>query len=263
MPASIERLSANRDLNGMVRALRSRSDPQRREDAVHALGRWGDSDVYPWLLKAVLYDDDALVRQAARQVLREHLGAALDLALQVESSGQPEEQPWLVEEEGEDGTGGEDGVDEEEGLSAQEAEELRGLILVAREEPNPTVRIRAIQALGKISNLHAIRTLASLALHEADDRVQRAAYDALEGTFGEDLPAFLASLEDETELEADEDADAEPLRMDPADYYAEPSNRWDSPAGVVNEEKAHTVMWVLIGVSLLVVVFLLIVGLGG
>ena len=107
MPASIERLSANRDLNGMVRALRSRSDPQRREDAVHALGRWGDSDVYPWLLKAVLYDDDALVRQAARQVLREHLGAALDLALQVESSGQPEEQPWLVEE-GEDGIPGDE-----------------------------------------------------------------------------------------------------------------------------------------------------------
>ncbi len=260
MPASIEHLSANRDLNGMVRALRSRSDPQRREDAARALGRWGDSDVYPWLLKAVLYDDDALVRQAARQVLREHLGAALDLALQVESSGEPEEQPWLVEE-GEDGTGGEDGVDEEEGLSAQEAEELRGLILVAREEPNPTVRIRAIQALGKISNLHAIRTLASLALHEADDRVQRAAYDALEGTFGEDLPAFLASLEDEEPTEPEEDEGAEPLRMDPADYYADPTNTWDSPAGVVDEEKAHTVVWVLIGVSLLVVAFLLVLGL--
>ena len=258
MPASIERLLTNRDLNGMVRALRSRSDPQRREDAARALGRWGDSEVYPWLLKAVLYDDDALVRQAARQVLREHLGAALDLALQVESSGQPEEQPWLVEEV-EGGSAGEDGFDEEEGLSAQEAEELRGLILVAREEPNPTVRIRAIQALGKISNLHAIRTLASLALHEADDRVQRAAYDALEGTFGEDLPAFLASLEDEAESEEDEGA--EPLRMDPADYYADPSNTWDSPAGVVDEEKAHTVVWVLIGVSLLVVAFLLVLGL--
>ena len=257
MPASIERLFANRDLHGMARALRSRSDPQRREDAVRALGRWGDSDVYPWLLKAVLYDDDALVRQVARQVLREHLGAALDLALQVESSGGPEEQPWLVEEEAESEAGGEDLMDAEEGLSAQEAEELRGLILVAREEPNPTVRIRAIQALGKISNLHAIRTLASLALHEVDDRVQRAAYDALEDTFGEDLPAFLASLEDEAEPEQDEDA--EPLPLDPTD----PSQAWDSPAGVVNEEKAHTVVWVLMGVSLFVVAFLLILGLSG
>ncbi len=253
MPASIERLFANRDLHGMVRALRSFSDPQRREEAARALGRWGDSEVYPWLLKAVLYDDDALVRQAARQVLHEHLGAALDLALQVESSGGPEEQPWLVDEE----VGSEDLTDTEEGLSAQEAEDLRGLILVAREEPNPAVRIRAIQSLGKISNLQAIRTLASLALHEADDRVQRAAYDALEGTFGEDLPAFLASLEDEAE--PDQAEDAEPLPLDPTD----PSQAWDSPAGVVNEEKAHTVVWVLMGVSLLVVVFLLILGLSG
>ena len=256
MPASIERLFTNRDLHGMVRALRSRSDPQRREDAVRALGRWGDSEVYSWLLKAVLYDDDALVRQAARQVLREHLGAALDLALQVESSGGPEEQPWLVEEaEGE--ANSDDLTDEEDGLSAQEAEELRGLMLVAREESNPTVRIRAIQALGKISNLHAIRTLASLALHETDDRVQRAAYDALEDTFGEDLPAFLASLEAEAEPEQEEDA--EPLPLDPTD----PSQAWESPAGVVNEEKAHTVVWVLIGVSIFVVAFLLILGLSG
>ncbi len=254
MPASIERLSAKRDLNGMVRALRSRSDPQRREDAARALGRWGNSDVYPWLLKAVLYDDDALVRQAARQVLREQLGAALDLALQVESSAEPEEQPWLVEE-GEVGTGGEDGGNEENGLSAQEAEDLRGLILVAREEPNPTVRIRAIQALGKISNLHAIRTLASMALHEADDRVQRAAYNALEGTFGDDLPAFLASLEDGEPPELEEDGEMLPL------HPIDPSHAWDSPAGVVNEEKAHMVVWVLIGVSLLVVVLLFGLGL--
>jgi len=32
---------------------------------------------------------------------------------------------------------------------------------------------------------------------------------------------------------------------------------------VVNEEKAHTVVWVLIGVSLFVVAFLLILGLSG
>lgn len=203
------------DLDDLLEELRCPRDAQHRRQAAQALGALaGDLTVVPWLLNAVLHDPDALVQRAARDTLRDLIGGNLEDALRLEAGGETLADPWLadhciLDEHHVSGMPEEWlGEDESGGMNAQQGELLHGLTLVVRGEPNPALRIKAVQALGKIPDMEAIRVLAELANSEAEEPVRAAARVVLEQRFGEDLPGLLdfyrRDWEDEDGSEAEE-----------------------------------------------------------
>ena len=239
----IRSLKADGDLDGLVGWLRDPMDPMVREEAALALGELGNLDVTESLIRSHLEDPNEEVRKIARQALESLVGSQTDLAIAAYRSGPVETDPWLVdysdhaEEESDDEENWEEmaGDDLMENLAA-EGDELRpelevdperaqwdrqnldGLIAVLRNENDPTLRLRAIQALQHSSNIHAISFLAQTALYNDDPDLRAAAQSALEARFGDDAPGIIEGYREadlNKELLADEDEEVDEEEEEP------------------------------------------------
>ncbi len=287
----IDTLLEAEDIPGLVVELRCRDHPQHRMLALAALGRMDDSAVIPWLLKAALYDPDLALRAGAMNVLKDRLMGEMEMALRVEASGAPDEDPWLMDCHGEpSGThpsptltdwlaqfNETDLTDEEnppDGIdlvganvptwqdTAAEEDELNGLFILAMGGSDLQMRLRAIRALGRFTQPGSNRALASLALYDVEPEVQVAAREVLEEKFGDDLPEFLESIQLELQLsggvefqlaedEEDEPQD-EPLQFPRAAQYPSAPVSAPQPSPVIQEERLPVLLWVAIGIAMMV-----------
>ncbi len=235
------------NLDGLLQILRQPGEPILRARAARALGRMGELEAAEALTGAAINDPDPDVRQAARLALHDLLGDQAELALSVAQSGGEREENWLIRPEDDQledpafssGSPGEGLVD---------YQTLRGLILIARGDPNCELRMKAVASLGRVSDLNAIRALAELALWDEDEGVREAAEDALRGRFGERLPGVLEGYRREVMGEEDEESFAAAAR--PYSLFPEREQGPETPP-VHKEETASTV-----GCLLLVFLFL-------
>jgi HEAT repeat protein len=255
-----------RDMYGLVSLLRSPADPVLRIRSAQALGELGDLEATEFLARSYLQDPDLEVREAARLALHDLVGSQADFAISSYRNGPQDSDAWLqdvslsVGEDGEfeDETEWEEveGVEEPSDLAETDPEQplglpaanpaqsrwdeenLPGLIAVLTHESDPAMRMRAIRALKRSSDMRAIAALAQTSLWGDDESVRQAARQALEDRFGDDSADIIESyreggpeLEDlsEEEDEQEEGASAagpglaypEPLQASPPSSYAE------------------------------------------
>jgi hypothetical protein len=230
------------NISTLLLELRCEQDPTHRLQAAQVLSEMRDSSIIPWLLEAAVNEPDAEVKREVMAILRDWIGADLDLALQVEASGAERADPWLVdvhadiqeqetdgelwmdqgedfedeveddeEQEDEDQQSGEpDFADfSEDSLTFEEHEEIRGLIMVAAGEGNPELRRRAVRALGKYTTLNVVEVLAALAAGDDQPVVRQAARQTLQNRFGDNLTRILAGMGVEVDLLEQTEAEEE------------------------------------------------------
>jgi len=235
----IRSLKADHDLDGLVHWLRNPIDPLNREEAAIALGELGDLKAVDALIRAHLEDPNEEVQEIAYEALESLVGAQVDLAVSTYRSGPADTDSWLLDysdEKGEEPGEDEDWeevpsdelmeyladdqskpeIDDEVDLEQVkwDRQNLDGLIAVLRNEKDPNLRMRAIQALQHSSNIHAISFLAQTALYNDDEELRIAAKTALHNRFGDDADGLIESYrdatleaeDDETEVEEGEDA---------------------------------------------------------
>jgi hypothetical protein len=209
----VNRMLEDRDLFGLMEALRYPGDPDVRMKAAGALGEIGDLRSVESMLRSCIQDPDEYVKQAARSALSQILGNEAKLAL---AAYLPPDEPWIqetpqsssrvielgegepagIEDESVTGAGDLDFDEElEEKLDDQEIRweesDIPGLIAVIRTDHSRTKRIEAIRALSQIGNMRAIDALASIAIWSEESRLRREANQALQGIYGDDLEEVL------------------------------------------------------------------------
>ena len=192
----IQSLLADRDLNGLVAALRSPSDAGLRTQAARALGEMDDIDATESLIRSVLEDPEPLVKAAARQALQALHGNRSELVVASYRGGPPEVDEWLVEPEMEDFD-----------PSIPDAD-IDGLLLVVSHESNPAIREKAIRALEHISDTRSTDMLVYLSLYSEDSSIRSAAREVLQAHFG-DQAAEIIQAADANSDEAEEWSDEE------------------------------------------------------
>lgn len=241
----MDRIEAMREygnLEGLLQLLRQKDDPTARIRAARALGQLGELEAAGALTGASLNDPDPEVRQAARLALHDLLGDQAELVLSLEEVSGERDENWLNSS----GVGGAAGIQEEEPGGFTDYETLRGLIMIARGDPNRELRLRAAQSLGHKSDMTAIRALAELALWDEDEGIRATAENTLSARFGEKLPDVLEGYRREMMGEEDEFGEYEPY----SPYASQPdtSSSWD--AAPARKEEAAS------GIGCLLLVFL-------
>lgn len=179
----IQSLIDAKDMEGLIRALRYPADSEIRTQAAQGLAILHDVKAAESLIRSTLEDPDADVRKAASLALMDLLGSqTAQNALDAFSIDSADDLPWIGEQEQPativDTTG-------------WRLEDIGGLIAVLTNEPNSDLKLKAIRALQDVHNTRALDVLTLTALWDEDDRVQQAAREALEGFFGDHLPAIL------------------------------------------------------------------------
>ena len=224
---NVRRLVDDRDVHGLVQALRYPEDPEIRAQAAQALGKLGKVKPVESLIRSYLQDPDLDAREAALDALHQIIGGEADLAIsaytlpedtwiedKIESSqpllaemeepvGSDEENPSDedIEEEDEDDED-EDDLDEGEEQDPQAGgkeetiwseNDIQALLSVIRLDHSRRKRRKAIQALSQIPNTRAIDALASIALWSEEKWLRQAAHEALSGVYGDSLAEVLQS----------------------------------------------------------------------
>lgn len=243
------------NLDGLLQVLRQNVDPALRARAARAIGQMEELEAAEPLTGAALNDPDASVRQEARLALHDLLGDQADLVLRLAETSGERDEPWLEPEvdqpaEGElSSPAHHDSGDPHPGFADYET--LRGLILIARGDPNRELRLRAAASLGNMSDMTAIRALADLALWDDDEGIRQAAESALASRFGEKLPEVLEGYRQEFEGGEDEFPEMESRPPYASQPKADPS--WNS----IPERKQESASTI----GCLLLVFLLLAGL--
>lgn len=252
----IESLRKNRNVDGLLDELTCEEYPEHRIQAAQALVEIDRNESLSWLLDAVLYDPDPEVSQSVRDLLKGFLGSDLELALKVEASGGAPDEPWLEKchEEPEWITdealeSGDFVLEDTHTVTAQEVQEMHGMLAVLRGETNPDLRIRAIHALQHLPDIGVVQALADVALSEPDERVRQAARSVLQKHFGDDLDDLLNTYRSSEDVE--EEAVEEAI-----DLIESPVNT----SSVIQEEKQPVWLWILLGIGVVVAAFLLLRG---
>lgn len=193
------------NLEGLLQILRHPGEPALRARAARALGQMGELEAAEALTGAALQDPDPDVRRAARLALHDLLGDQAELALRVAQSGSDADEDWLAAPDA--GSSLDPAfAGEPAGEGLIDYQTLRGLIMIARGDPNRELRLKAVASLGRVSDMTAVRALAELALWDEDEGVRLAAREVLRGRFGERTPAVLEGYRREVMGEDDEGA---------------------------------------------------------
>jgi len=271
----VEALLKDKDLEGLMQALRYPGSPLTRAQAAQALGQLNNSLAVESLIRATQLDPVAEVQAAARQALEDMFGNNAQNVIQAYPI-YADEEPWIVEkeavdpveklesEEEEDGwSEGEeddqededqDEEDQDEGESgdAEEVEndwttdDLGPLITILRSERDPRLRLRAARALGKLgaSNMHAVEALAATALWGEKPSVRAAALQALVKNYGDEdtehlLDTFRQMQSGQSDPQANPEAD-----QDDGEFEGEPetdaSGGWNNPAPALPQPIPYT-----------------------
>jgi len=270
----IEELRKDKDLQGLIKALRYPGSPLTRAQAAQALGQLNNSLAVESLIRSSQLDPVSEVQAAARQALEEMFGNNAQNVIQAYPI-YGDEEPWIVEkgavdpveelesEEEDDASAGEDDdVDdedqddedqgEEEDQDADEAEsgwtadDLGPLITILRSERDPRLRLRAAKALGKLgaTNMHAVEALAATALWGEKPSVRAAALQALVKNFGdEDTEHLLDTFRQMQSGQADPQANPDVDQVDgefEGEPESDPAAGWNSPAPILPQPIPYT-----------------------
>ena len=225
------------------------------------------------LLEAIFQDPSQEVRDAAFEALKNLVGPDTS-RLAMKSYG---EEPAPLGEASKEETPGEE--DEDLGDVRWEASDVVGLSNIISAENDPQRRIKAVRAMGTIAHMDAVNYLVYVALWEEDDAVRKAAYDALQERYGDDLDNFLAeerkaqlasegmTEEDIVEVE-DEDLEEESMVMleslalqeSPATAQKYPSlSKMAASSPVIQEENpGKGFLMALVGVAVVVLILYLL-----
>ncbi len=217
----INRLYADRDLPGLLSALRFPRDPTIRMQAARSLGEIGSLRAVESLLRSHFQDPEITVRSAAHTALHQVLGTEAERAI---SAFVPPDEEWIDESLLMEAELEESEVDWNES-------DIQGLIAVVREDHDRQKRIKALQALSQIENTRAIDALASIATWSDESWLKHAARQALADVYGDDLDEILKSyrqsaLDAALPEEEDED-DGEEDYEDEDEFEDDGVDEWD------------------------------------
>jgi len=239
------------NVDGLLEFLHHKDDPALRARAARALGQMGELEVADALTGAALNDPDPGVCHAARLALHDLLGDQAELALKLAGTSGEDDESWCEAQvelpAGSETTDeGASPIDRDQG-GFTDYQTLRGLIIIARSDPNHELRLRAIQALATKTDLTAIHALAELTLWDEDEGVRVAAETALRTRFGDRLPEVLEGYRQEMMGDQEEEE-----FEDVSSWYSpfsEQEESWETPS-VHKKETAS-----IIGCLLLVFIF--------
>jgi hypothetical protein len=285
----VEELRKDKDLEGLMDALRYPGSALIRAQAAQALGQLNDSLAVESLIRSMRLDPAAEVQVMARQALEEMFGANAQNVIQAYPI-YLDEAPWIVETtagvletdtefeaEGDEGSDQDEGEQDEEEPDKQEngwtADDLGPLVTVLRSERDPRLRLRAARALGELgaTNIHAVEALAATALWGEVPSIRAAALQALVKIYGDEETDLLLgtfqemhSLQPDPQAALDADQDEEEIEGEPEkDTFAQglpPPIPYNQHEPVIRDEGAghlRQVLW--IGIILLVILGLVVV----
>ena len=298
MPYSIiALLKDDGDLDGLVKVLRNRADPDLRNEAADALGTMLNMEAVEPLARAFLQDPSLEVKKTARKALANLIGLDAETVIATYRHHLSTTGKW------EDG-GGDDSTSEEylqnvsirmneaglvddvetvagdsiesdqdQALSEWDQQNLEGMLTVLSHETNPKIRLQAIRALKNSNNMRAIETLSTIALQDDIPEIRQAARDVLVNRFGEDANAIIESyrvgspdeedLDEDLETEDEEPENDEETFQGPSDIPRTTSSFGNySPSSVIQEDRIGWKVILLILLGILIVggiAFLLIV----
>lgn len=193
----IQALLEEHDLHGLMAALRSPTNAELRLQAAQAMGDLQDFDATESLIRSTLEDPDLAVQTAARLALTSLHGNRSRLVIESYRAAPPHDEPWLLAPE------------MEEPLPMHMAEgdlsedDIHGLIQVVSHESNPTIRMKAIRALGQFGDTRASELLSYLARNGDSAAIRSAAREALEAHFGEQADDLIAAADLDLDLQDD------------------------------------------------------------
>ena len=228
---NIRRLVDDRDIYGLIKALRYPDDPEIRARAARALGKIGNVKTVESLIRSHLQDPDPGAQQAALDALHQIIGSEAELAISAYAlpdetwiedknvSSEQLQEDWEGSDSGEEKSpleedleeGGDDLEEEsEEDLDEEGQEEsvkqgletgeiswdendIHVLVATFRLDHSRKKRLKAIQALSLIPDTRAIDALASIALWSEEKRLCEAAREALSVIYGDSLEEVLQS----------------------------------------------------------------------
>jgi HEAT repeat protein len=177
-PPDVEKLKAEGDVKGLIKALGYQKDPRIRCRAADALGSFGDAGVVEFLMQA-LKDDSWTVRKAAAQSLGQMRDArAVEPFIAALEGGTEDVRKAAAKALGQIGD-----------VSAVEP------LLAALREDSWGVRAAAAGALALIGDVRAVGPLGDT-LRDADLGVREAAADALIRIGAPALELFVSALQD-------------------------------------------------------------------
>jgi HEAT repeat protein len=267
----VEELRKDKDLEGLMGALRYPGSASIRAQAAQALGQLNDSLAVESLIRSMRLDPAAEVQVMARQALEEMFGANAQNVIRAYPI-YPDEAPWIVETtagvpeadpELEDEGDEESGQDEEEQDEADQDEEepdeqengwtaddLGPLVTVLRSERDPRMRLRAARALGQLgaTNIHAVEALSATALWGERPSIRAAALQALVKIYGdEETDRLLETFQEMQSGQADpqaaqeadqgEDEDVEETEEEPE---TDPTARWNTQAQTITQPISYS-----------------------
>jgi hypothetical protein len=231
---NVRRLVDDRDVDGLIHALRYPEDPEIRARAAWGLGKIGTVKTVESLIRSHLQDPDPETQQAALDALHQIIGGETDLAIsaytlpedtwvedKIVSPNQPQEESEGSEPGDEENPVEEDLEDDGDDLDDDDLEEdeepeseagdsgeiiwsendIQALLSIIRVDHSRRKRLKAIQALSQIPNTRAIDALASITLWSEEKWLREAAREALSEIYGDSLDEVLQSYR-EASLEA-------------------------------------------------------------
>lgn len=246
-------LQEDRNIDGLLRELHCRQDPEHRKMAMQALNALHDAKAISGLLQSAMNEPDAELKGMVRQILKEWLAGDFELALRVEASGGSTEGPWLSdclweafapEPDAEDlftlandhqaedalapGDKNRSGAQNDQARFQwlQKAQNLDALVHELSCKREPGHRMKAAQALGELHEPEVIPWLLQAALYDPDEEVRATVHKILKEWLSVDYEAAL-------KIEASGGPPEEPhmneclwRRIEPG-YMAERRERYD------------------------------------
>jgi hypothetical protein len=203
---NVDRLAADQDVKGLIKAIRS-TEEDGRAKAAQALGEIGDIRAVESLIRAHLQDPAQTVQAAALGALQWIIGTETQAAI---STYQLPDDPWIQLtpddqfsnsgfEEYEIVNGEAGPVGKKAGGTIWDEQDIQGLMATIRVDQNMGNRIKAIQALSQIEDTRAIDALASIALWSEERKLRESAREVLANVYGDSLEEVLQSYRDESE----------------------------------------------------------------
>ncbi len=198
--SEIQRLQADQDLQGLIKALRSPSSPELRAEAAQALGELGSDQTVESLVRSALEDPDGNVKRAAHAALEEMYGNVADSILKSYQNAPAYQEPWIKDSS--------EVQPEEIALDSMQAgaaslhfdipwlkrsRDFEGLLEALRYLDDPLVRTSAAAALGELGKKEMAEYLVRALLEDPDQKVQTAAQQALLEMFGSEVSNVIAS----------------------------------------------------------------------
>lgn len=268
---NIAQIVEDQDITGLEEAMRFGSDPKVRQLAARAAGQWGNYELTEALTRSLREDPEEFVRKEAGEALYEMLGNRSVEVIASYNSDANYLDEWIMDEP-------EDAVDEETAGKWGE-NSINALYMIASDSRDMGKSLKAVQALGQISNTRAVETLISICLNAEAEKTRAEAREVLQSYYGDDLEDVLASYrlvdDEESDEEYDEDvefSDEEGATVDEGESRgewqdtSEPGvsvrNTISQTPSVLQEEKINLVQILLVAVGALAVIGIVALALG-